>query len=213
MNNHKIAVIGGTGKSGKYLVNELLRQGYNIKLLSRNPEKTIINHPNVEVVIGNATDSQSIHSLLNGTGAVISTLGLGVPASEPNIFSKATQNIINSMILYQIRRYIVTTGLNVNTEFDRKNTNTILATQWMYQNFPISTNDKQLEYEALLASNIDWTLVRLPMIEMTDTNDPISTSLEDCLGQKIGATSLANFLVNQLNDTTFISKSPFVFNL
>jgi len=37
--NIKIAVLGGTGKAGKYLVKQLRKQGFQIKLLLRNPEK------------------------------------------------------------------------------------------------------------------------------------------------------------------------------
>ena len=35
----KIAVLGGGGRTGKYLVTQLLSQGYHLKLLLRNPEK------------------------------------------------------------------------------------------------------------------------------------------------------------------------------
>jgi len=50
----KVAVIGGTGKSGKYLVKELIRQGFHFKILLRNPESFQINNPLVEVVKGDA---------------------------------------------------------------------------------------------------------------------------------------------------------------
>lgn len=38
MKNTNIAVIGGTGKSGKFLVKQLLNQGFHINLLLRNPQ-------------------------------------------------------------------------------------------------------------------------------------------------------------------------------
>ena len=34
----KIAVLGGGGRTGKYLVTQLLNQGYNIKFLLRSPK-------------------------------------------------------------------------------------------------------------------------------------------------------------------------------
>lgn len=39
----KIAVIGGGGRTGKYLVSQLLNQGFHVKLLLRNPENTCQN--------------------------------------------------------------------------------------------------------------------------------------------------------------------------
>jgi len=59
-------------------------------------------------------------------------------------------------------------GININTPFDKKSPKTQFATDWMYTNNPNSTANKQKEYDLLLASNIDWTLVRLPLIEQTD---------------------------------------------
>jgi hypothetical protein len=46
----------------------------------------------------------------------------------------------------------------------------------------------------------------------TDSDVEISVSLEDCPGDKISATSLANFLVAQIMDDAFINKAPFVAN-
>jgi hypothetical protein len=83
----------------------------------------------------------------------------------------------------------------------------------MYENFPVSTTNKQLEYDILTQSAVDWTLVRLPQIELVDEKCPIAISLEDCPGDKISATTLAHFLIKQINDHTFIKKSPFIANL
>ena len=83
----------------------------------------------------------------------------------------------------------------------------------MYTNYPLTTADKQLEYELLKASNLDWTLVRLPIIEQTEERNEVVISLEDCLGDKISANDLAYFLINQISDNQYIKKSPFVVNI
>ncbi|GGD54746.1 NADH-flavin reductase [Emticicia aquatilis] len=211
----KIAVIGGTGKSGKYLVRELIKQGYFIKLLLRpSTNRTDTpKHPLIEIIEGNANDYQSISTLIDGCEAVISTLGMGIPASEKTIFSQSTTNIIRAMNEHQIRRYVVITGLNVDTIWDKKSDKNLMATRWMYENFPISTADKQTEYALLIANNIDWTLVRLPLIEQTDEQRQTQTSLEDCEGDKVSATDLAHFLIEQLTDKTFIRQAPFLWSL
>lgn len=207
----KIAVIGGTGKSGKYLVKQLINRSFQIKILLRNSDNFQINSPLVEVVNGDVANYSSVNILLKGCQAVISTLGLGVPASEPTIFSQATTNVIQAMNEYNVRRYIVTTGLNVDTPFDNKSSKTSFATGWMRNKYPISTSNKQSEFDILTNSNnIDWTLVRLPLIEQTDESGQINVSLEDCLGDKISATDLANFLIEQLFTDTFVRKSPFI---
>lgn len=209
-NKVKIAVIGGTGKSGKYLVNELIKQGFQLKILIRDPEKFQINTPLVDVIVGDVTNLSCVRSLLDGCQSVISTLGMGIPASEPTIFNQATAHIIQAMKENGIRRYIVTTGLNVDALFDKKGPNTLFATDWMRKNYPVSTANKQLEYDILSKSDIDWTLVRLPLIELTDVKGKVNISLEDCPGDRISATDLALFLIDQLVSETYIQQSPFI---
>jgi len=209
----KIAIIGGTGKSGKYLVNQLINQGFQLKILLRNPNNFQLKSSLIEVIKGEVTNYNSIHSLIEDCQAVISTLGLGIPASEPTIFSQSTTNVIKAMNECNVHRYIVTTGLNVDTPFDKKSSKTSFGTDWMKKTFPISTTDKQLEYDILVNSNIDWTLVRLPLIEQTDERNKVSVDLEDCPGDKISATDLAFFLIEQLSSKAFIKKSPFLSNI
>jgi len=212
MKKIKIAVIGGTGKSGKYLVQQLINQGFQIKLLLRNPDNFQIKTSQVQIIEGNVNTYDDIYNLVEGCEAVISTLGLGIPASEPTIFSQSTANIIKAMNQLKIQRYIVTTGLNVDTPFDHKSEKTAFGTEWMKKNFPVSTADKQSEYEMLVKSDVDWTLVRLPMIEQTDEINEINISLQDCQGDIISATNLANFLIEQLSNDEFVRKSPFIVN-
>ena len=211
--NIKIAIIGGTGKSGKYLVNQLINQGFQLKILLRNPDNFQLKSSLIEVIKGEVTNFSSIHSLIEDCQAVISTLGLGIPASEPTIFSQSTTNVIKAMNECNVHRYIVTTGLNVDTPFDKKSSKTSFGTDWMKKTFPISTADKQLEYDILVNSNIDWTLVRLPLIEQTDERNQVNVDLEDCTGDKISATDLAFFLIEQLSSKAFIKKSPFLSNI
>ncbi|MGN6646895.1 MAG: NAD(P)-dependent oxidoreductase [Cytophaga sp.] len=208
----KVAVIGGTGKSGKYLVQQLIQQGYFIKLLVRNPDHAPIQNPRIKIVHGNVTDYAAVHALLEDCQAVISTLGLGVPASEPTIFSQSTLHILKAMHDLNIHRYVVTTGLNVDTPFDQKGLQAAYGTEWMKKTFPASTTNKQDEYKLLAASNVNWTMVRLPAIEQTQEAPSIQINLRDCPGDKISATSLANFLVGQLTDESYIRQAPFIAN-
>jgi putative NADH-flavin reductase len=207
----KIAVMGGSGKAGKYLVRQLIHQGFPLKVLHRNPKNFPINSPLIEVVKGDARDAAAIHSLVAGCQAVISTLGQ--PKGEPPIFSEATRNVISAMDKYNVHCYILITGLNVDTPTDRKSPQTKMATDWMKTNYPETTADKQEEYNMLSASNIQWTLVRLPLIELTEERRRVVVSLEDCPGEKISATDLAHFLIAQLTEKVYIRKAPFIGNV
>src|ERR1700722_11019785 len=175
---YKVAVIGGTGKAGQFLVLHLLNQGIPIKMLLRNPENFQLKSPLIEIIRGDARDPRAVYSLMEGCNALISTLGQ--PKNEPSIFSDATRNVINAMEFFKIKRYIVITGINVDTPQDKKTGYTEAATEWMKDNYPKTTLDKQKEWEMLVASSLNWTLVRLPLIELTDQIGDVKLSLTDC---------------------------------
>ena len=137
--------------------------------------------------------------------------------SSPNTIaviggSQATRNVLAAMQVWKIKRYIVTTGLNVDTPFDKKGPMIQAGTTWMKEHYPETTADKQLEYELLAASDVDWTLVRLPLIGLTENSAAIATSLEDCPGTGIHGIDLARFLIRQIGDTTYRRHAPFLAN-
>lgn len=207
----KLAIIGGTGKSGKYLVRELLRQGFRLRLLIRNPKNFQLKNNLIEIIQGDARRYESVEHLMDGCHAVISMIGQ--PKGESSIFSQATKNVIRAMNHFGIRRYIVTTGLNVDTPSDKKSIKTKLATDWMKVHFPETTADKQVEFNVLSDSGVHWTLVRLPLIKQTDERSGILVSVENCPGDEISSTELASFIVEQLSDNKYVRKAPFIANV
>lgn len=109
-------------------------------------------------------------------------------------------------------RYILLTGLTIDTPYDRKGLLTKFLTFLMKTNFRDIIADKQKDYNLLAQSSLDWTVVRVPMIEQTDSTRPLKVNLKDCPGNKISTTDLADFLIKQLSDPEFIGKAPFISN-
>jgi len=209
-NINKAAVLGGGGRTGKYLVNQLLKEGFSVKLLLRHPEDFTIQSSNIEIIKGDAIDSKSIQLLLEGCDVILSTIGQR--KGEPLVASATTINVLQSMKDFDIKRYILLAGLNIDTPFDKKSAKTTLATEFMKTNYPIIQEDRQKTYDLLVNSTVDWTLVRVPFIEFTTVNSDIIVDLENCPGEKINAPDIAVFMVDQVKDNKFSRKSPFITN-
>lgn len=207
--NAMIAVIGGAGKSGRFLVRELIDKNIPFRLLLRNDKG--YSHSVGHIIRGDVRDLEAVQRVCQGCTAMISTLGQS--KGEPSVFSQATQNVLAAMQTQHIKRYILTTGLNVDTPLDKKGPVTRAGTNWMKQHYPETTADKQLEYEMLAASKVHWTMVRLPLIGFTENSEAIAVSLEDCPGNGIHAVDLARFLVAQIDDGTYVGQAPFLANL
>ncbi|MDA6068176.1 NAD(P)H-binding protein [Flavobacterium sp. AC] len=207
-NINKVAVLGGGGRTGNYLVNQLLKKGFSVKLLLRNPENFTIQNPDIEIIKGDALDLESIQLLLKDCQAVVSTIGQR--KDEPLVASAAIRNILKVMNNYGIDRYLLLAGLNIETPFDKKSAKTEMATEWMKTNFPIIQEDRQKAYEFLVESNVQWTQVRVPFIEFNDISAEISISTEDCLGDKISAIDIAKFMTQEMTASKFNRQSPFI---
>jgi len=205
-----IAVMGGTGKAGRYLIHQLLKQGYAVKALARHPPKIGQTGPGIEIVEGNARNYDSIHKLLTGCDAVISTLGGS--GKEPDTCSIAIGHVLKSMEELDIQRYIDVAGLAIDTPGDRKGFQTraiVTVLRWFAS---AVINDRQKGYILLKNSSIRWTIVRCPMIRLTDATGVVKASLTDCPGRKISSTDLALFLIGQLTDEKYICQAPFLAN-
>jgi len=206
----KIAVLGGTGKAGKYLIKELLRQGYLVRALARDPRKMELSDPSLSSIQGNARDYKSILYLLSDCDAVISTLGPS--QNEPDTCSIAAGHILKVMHELKILRFIEVAGLGIDTPGDKKGilTRSLVAVMKLFASAVIA--DRQKDYELLGQSNILWTVVRCPMIKLTDASRNVKTSLMDSPGNHISATDLARFLIDQLSNEKFVCKAPFIAN-
>jgi putative NADH-flavin reductase len=211
MNNiQTIAVIGGSGKAGQYIINELIARGFKIKALVRNPEKLPVENQLVTKIIGDVRMEADLLNLFDGCDAIISALGQS--KKEKPVFSSATTNSIKAMNRLKIKRYIVITGLTINTPFDKKDFNTKLLSWIMRISFPAIIKDKQKEYSLLMQSDLNWSLFRLPMIELSSSIGDVKVNLTNSPGKKISATDLARFLVDQLNSYDYLKQAPFLSN-
>ena len=162
----------------------------------------------MEIVEGDIKDLETARELLTGCDVVISAIGQN--KDDVLISSLATLNIIQAMEEFNITRYILLTGSNLEVPGDQKSARNLEGTAWMKATFPVFVADKQKAYEILTISNIDWTVVRLPWIEQTDERRGLIVDLQDCLEGLISTTDLADFLIDQITDTTYIKKNPFV---
>ncbi len=89
----KVLVTGGTGFIGSHTVAALVRQGHEVRLLARTPERVgSVLEPHgveVEIVKGDVTDHRSVNAALDGCDAVIhaaAQIPLGSsPMSDANV--------------------------------------------------------------------------------------------------------------------------------
>ena len=92
----KLAIFGGSGKTGRFLLEKALQQGHDVVALARTPSKVTVQHPNLTIIQGDSQDLTTVERVVSGADAVISLLGRINNAPEMMI-TASTQNIINAM--------------------------------------------------------------------------------------------------------------------
>src|SRR3989338_1472864 len=127
MTNKVVLLTGGMGYVGSVLTRLLLEQGYNVRILEKfifglDSIKEIINHPDLEIVIGDIIDKEDLGKFfeVENIYAVIHLAGLvGDPACAININKTmevnyiATLNLVRFCREKRIQRFIFASSCSV----------------------------------------------------------------------------------------------------
>ena len=103
-----ILVFGGSGFTGLHVVEEVLRKGHRVAILTRKSNSVSINNPNLTVIEGDVLKSSDVLAALEGKDAVIQCLGIsGKGDGQPNNFvSSANKIIVQSMEALNIQNIL-----------------------------------------------------------------------------------------------------------
>ncbi|WP_172198523.1 NAD(P)-dependent oxidoreductase [Saccharibacillus qingshengii] len=212
MNQSKlIAVIGGTGSVGRYVVSCALQQGYRVRMLVRNvrsmqlpPEMAA----RLSVVQGDVTRFDSLRELLAGCSAVINTFGR--PPEEEPLYSTVTCRVIEEMERAGVRRYIGVTGLSLKVQGERKSFGGRVVSRMLRSLHPQFASDRLQELNVLQHSSVEWTLVRLPVVKEGQGGCAVKADPERMTGNRIYNGDVARFLVDQVGKPDFVRRCPFI---
>src|SRR5207247_10505644 len=93
----RVLVVGGTRGTGLLVANLLLRDGYRVRALARNPARAALRlGPAVDVVPGDVTRPDTLASAVKDLTHLIFTAGVAVgPAREKLIIATEYQGVLN----------------------------------------------------------------------------------------------------------------------
>ena len=207
--SYKIAIIGGTGTVGRHIAKRAIQQGYQVRMLVRNPERVSYIHDKIEFVQGQIQEIETIRELLSDCKVVINTFGQ--PTKEKPIYSQVTKNILDVMTELNITRYIGVSGGSLTISGDNKRMLNRFGAKLFELIFPVMMEDKKAEWEHLSKDiHIQWTLIRLPFVKDTLKTKKIKESLTDMPGTKITNRDIATFIMEHVENTKYIHKAPFI---
>ena len=208
-----IALLGGTGMAGGHILQQALAQGYQLRLLSRSPQKLAYLGDRVTVIQGDARDLNAIEELLAGSDVVISAIGPGSNRkSAADLTTAVTRNVLTAMQHHPLDRYILVSGAAVVAPGDQRNATGWIMRQLVKLRYGALLKDRQAEYELLAKSDVNWTLVRCPLIESTSfQREPIASLLSPG-SFNLRAGELAHFVLGQIDSGNYARRGPFLYS-
>ena len=204
----KLLIFGATGGTGRQVVEQAIEQGHKITAFVRNPAKLDIKHTNLKVVRGDVMDITSVEQAVQGQDAVVCVLGAGRKTTG-TIRSEGTQQIIQAMEKAGIRRFICQSTLGAGDSWENLNF------LWKYIMFGFllrqvfADHEKQEKY--VKQSSLDWTIVRPGAFvdgERTGNYRHGFPGTDKTSKLKISRADVADFILEQLKDNSYIHKTP-----
>ncbi|MBF6203572.1 MULTISPECIES: NAD(P)-dependent oxidoreductase [Nocardia] len=202
----RIAVFGATGTVGRLVVERALQEGHEVTAFTRSAAGVTQRHERLRVVEGDVLDTHSVQRAVEGQDAVLISLGDG---RKGVVRAGGTKAVIDAMNRTGVKRLICQTTLGVGDS--RGNLNFL----WKYVMFGLLLRpayaDHVRQEQYVQASDLDWTIVRPSAF----TDGPRTGSYrrgfpadERGLALKITRADIADFMIEQLTDTTYLRQAP-----
>lgn len=203
----KIAIFGATGHTGKFILRNALDAGHSASVLVRNPSKLPPGKYKLTIHLGDATDGDNVDDTIFGQEAVVSALGL-TANTPPGTVATAIGHIIGAMQNSRLRRIVVIAGAGVL--LDRKTGAMRIDSPTYPEEYRVYGTEHRSVYEALAASNLDWTLICPPTMYDTETQDAGELRWEfDVMpehGKRAAYAAVARFALMTLVDDRYIRR-------
>jgi len=206
-----IAIFGGTGQTGKLVLDKVLKKGYRVKALMRNPKKIEFSNSSLELIKGDVLNPTDVFNTVNNSDVVLSLFG-HVEGSPQWLQSNGTQNILAAMNKSNVQKIISLSGGGLPfPEKDKPKFPDKMIRFIMKLAVPKILNDAVKHAEILKESDLDWMIVRGPRL----TNEkPKHKYRVGWVGvnasTKISRADLADFIVKQIDSDEFVHQMPFV---
>ena len=202
----KLVIFGSTGTIGRHLVQHALDAGHEVTAFARDPSKLGISNPRLRGIPGDVFDAPTVLEAVRGQDAVLIALGAG---ARGRVRSEGTRNIIHAMQTLGVRRLICQTTLGVGES------NGNLNFFWKYIMFGFllreAFRDHVAQEAAIRKSRLDWTIIRPGAF----TDGPHTgkyrhgfPGTDRSVSLKISRADVADFMLRQLTDATYLHKTP-----
>jgi nucleoside-diphosphate-sugar epimerase len=194
----RIAIFGANGATGRILTRRALDAGHSVIAVTRHPEQFPITDPKLTVAGADVRDLTAVTAAVEGTDAVLSTLGVTFTMAPVDTYSVGVANIVSAMRTAGVDRLAVVSSTAIADYPGRTDTPFALR---VVQPVISSVFGKTLyadmrRMEDIVAdSGLNWTIVRPSgLFDLPDVTEYLAGQ-RDPVGAFTSRTDLADYLL------------------
>ena len=205
----RVLIIGASRGIGLETARQALEAGYGVRTFARSSAASLNSNSSLENLRGDALNVEDVKTALVGVDVVIQTLGVGIGElfRPVHLFSEATEILIGAMKTQKVKRLICVTGFGAG---DSRASISCLQRLPFQVVFGRAYDDKSLQEQLIKDSELDWTIARPGVLtsgRRTNHYKVLSEASQFRNGI-ISRANVADFLVRQIADQTYIHKAP-----
>jgi uncharacterized protein YbjT (DUF2867 family) len=199
----KLVVFGANGPTGRLLTRLALDEGHEVVAFTRRPDAFPLEDRRLSVVGGDVYDAGAVAGAIEGTGAVLSTLGVPFAKTPITVYSQGATNIIAGMRAAGVKRFACVTSSAVSPHpeplggfvFEK------IMQPYVVNKLGRTTYDDMRRMEAIVAgSDLAFTIVRPSGLFEAPAVSPYEVA-PDHIGHRFTARiDLADCLLRQAED-------------
>ncbi|MGW1762389.1 NAD(P)-dependent oxidoreductase [Streptomyces mirabilis] len=196
-----ITVLGGTGKTGKLIVEQALAAGHTVHALVRRPG-ALQPQPNLQVFVGEATKAADVAEASAGTDAVVSAVG-GPMRGATTVVTDTVRAVTEASRVTGVKRFLLMSSYSTGAPHAKT-----AAAKLMSDLLLKDANIDRIESKALAkASDLAWTIVDPPALTNADNLTarivPISEKLTAVM--RISRAAVANWMLTEAVENKFVN--------
>ncbi len=214
----KVLLLGATGRTGKLILDEALKRGFELNCLVRYPDKIKKGDDRIHLFQGLTTDSHALDEAMEGCESVINALNVSRTSDFPwarlrtpkTFLSNTMKSLIPLAHKHGANRVVICSAWGVGESREE----TPGWFNWFidHSNIGAAYEDHDRQENLLKASDLAWTIVRPSGLTNSKKEQKIIESFANKPKPKmtISRGSVAKYMVEALMNDTLIGKVPVI---
>ncbi|MCF1595211.1 NAD(P)-dependent oxidoreductase [Streptomyces muensis] len=206
----RLTVFGGTGPTGRLLIDQALAEGHEVVAYARSPEKLPVRE-GLTAVRGELDDAGAVTGAVAGSAVVLSLLGPSTKKADAPPLIAGYRNIVAAMREHRVDRLVAMGTPSITDSADGKDARVRLMVAGIRTFQPVAYDTIVTIGRIVRESGLKWTIVRFPLL----TNGPRTPSINvrtvgERGGLRLSRANAAAYFLQQAGDSAQVGRAPFI---